>query len=204
MNSLEDVAQKVADCTNCGLSKTRTTAVPGEGARDAKIMFIGEGPGFHEDRQGRPFVGSAGRFLDELLKSVGLKREEVFIANVVKCRPPNNRDPLPEEIGACRKYLDRQLELINPKVVVTLGRYSMARFLPNQAIGKNRGKVQNIEGYQVYPIYHPAAALHNGNLKRVIEEDFKAIPDLAEEPAEPTHSEEVEGVQMNMFQDLVM
>ena len=201
MSSLEEVAQQVSVCTDCALSKNRTTAVPGEGPGDAKIMFIGEGPGFHEDRQGRPFVGLAGQFLEELLKSVGLKREDVFIANVVKCRPPNNRDPLPGEIAACRKYLDRQLELIKPKVVVTLGRYSMARFLPNQTIGKNRGKAKNVEGFQVYPIYHPAAALHNQNLKRVIEEDFKAIPSLVQQAPAAVQPEDQLGVQLNMFRD---
>ncbi len=199
MNSLEDVAQQVSVCTDCALSKTRTTAVPGEGPPDAEIMFIGEGPGFHEDRQGRPFVGPAGKFLDALLESSGLRREEVFIANVVKCRPPNNRDPLSGEISACRKYMDRQLELINPKVVVTLGRYSMARFLPNQTISKTRGRVRMVEGRQVYPIYHPAAALHNGNLKRVIEEDFKAIPALVHQSPAPQQAEEPPGKQLNMF-----
>ena len=143
MSSLEEVAQQVSVCTDCPLSKGRTKAVPGEGPADAEIMFIGEGPGFHEDQQGRPFVGPAGQFLDQLIMSAGLKREEVFIANVVKCRPPNNRDPLPGEIAACRKHLDKQIELINPKVVVTLGRYSMARFLPNQTIGKIRGRARS-------------------------------------------------------------
>lgn len=199
MNSLEDVAQQVSVCTDCALSTTRTNAVPGEGPPDAEIMFIGEGPGFHEDRQGRPFVGPAGKFLDALLESSGLSREEVFIANVVKCRPPNNRDPLPGEISACRKYMDRQIELINPKVVVTLGRYSMARFLPNQTISKTRGRARMVEGRQVYPIYHPAAALHNGNLKRVIEEDFKAIPGLVRQSPAPQQAEEPPGKQLNMF-----
>ena len=199
MNSLEDVAQQVSVCTDCALSTTRTNAVPGEGPPDAEIMFIGEGPGFHEDRQGRPFVGPAGKFLNALLESSGLGREEVFIANVVKCRPPNNRDPLPGEIAACRKYMDRQLELINPKVVVTLGRYSMARFLPNQTISKTRGRARMVEGRQVYPIYHPAAALHNGNLKRVIEEDFKAIPALVHQEPAQQGAEEPPGKQLNMF-----
>ena len=199
MNSLEDVAQQVSVCTDCALSTTRTNAVPGEGPPDAEIMFIGEGPGFHEDRQGKPFVGPAGKFLDALLESSGLSRDEVFIANVVKCRPPNNRDPLPGEIAACRKYMDRQLELINPKVVVTLGRYSMARFLPNQTISKTRGRARMVEGRQVYPIYHPAAALHNGNLKRVIEEDFKAIPALVHQSPAPQRAEEPPGKQLNMF-----
>ncbi len=174
--------------------------MPGEGPSDAQIMLIGEGPGFHEDRQGRPFVGPSGQFLEELLKSVGLKRQDVFITNVVKCRPPNNRDPLPNEIAACRKYLDKQLELVNPKVVVTLGRYSMARFLPNQTISKNRGKAQNVEGFLVYPIYHPAAALHNQSLRKVIEEDFKAIPSLAQQAARQSRPAASPAKQLTMFQ----
>jgi len=199
MSSLEEVAQQVSVCTDCPLSKGRTKAVPGEGPADAEIMFIGEGPGFHEDRQGRPFVGPAGQFLDQLIMSVGLKREEVFIANVVKCRPPNNRDPLPGEIAACRKHLDKQIELINPKVVVTLGRYSMARFLPNQTIGKIRGKAKSVEGRLIYPMYHPAAALHNQNLRKVIEEDFKAIPSLVKQGAKETQPEEPSVQQLSMF-----
>ena len=199
MSSLEEVAQRVSVCTDCPLSKERTKAVPGEGPADAKIMFIGEGPGFHEDRQGRPFVGPSGHFLDQLITSVGLNREDVFIANVVKCRPPNNRDPLPGEIAACRKHLDKQIDLINPKVVVTLGRYSMAHFLPNQTIGKVRGRVRSVEGRCVYPMYHPAAALHNQNLRKVIEEDFKAIPSLVKQDAQETQSDEPSGQQLSMF-----
>jgi uracil-DNA glycosylase family 4 len=193
MNSMEEVAQKVSQCTDCSLSKGRDHAVPGEGPKDAEIMFIGEGPGFHEDRQGRPFVGPAGKFLEELLKSVGLMREKVFIANVVKCRPPNNRDPTPEEISFCRKYLDRQIELLDPKVIVTLGRYSMARFIPNQTIGKIRGRARTVDGRLVYPMYHPAAAFHNNNLRKVIVEDFKAIPNLVHQSPTKIQVEEPQG-----------
>src|SRR6266513_5599101 len=125
---LEKVAAEVSICTKCDLSKGRTKAVPGEGNPHARILFIGEGPGQQEDRQGRPFVGPAGQFLDELLASIELRRSDVFITNVVKCRPPNNRDPLPEEIAACDNYLDRQIAALNPQVIVTLGRYSMAKF----------------------------------------------------------------------------
>ena len=199
MNSLEEVARKVSACTDCALSKPRNNAVPGEGSADADIMFIGEGPGFHEDRLGRPFVGPSGKFLDTLLESNGLSREHEFIANVVKCRPPNNRDPLPDEIAACRKYIDRQIELIDPKVVVTLGRYSMSRFLPGQTIGKARGRPRMVEGRQIYPIYHPAAALHNGNLKKVIEEDFKSIPSLVNPAISSDRSEAPPARQLNMF-----
>ena len=127
---LENVAQEVALCTKCDLQYSRKNAVPGEGPSDAELLFIGEGPGFHENEQGRPFVGAAGRFLDELLTSINLKRSEVFITNVVKCRPPGNRDPQTEELAACSNYLDRQIHALNPKVIVTLGRFSMARFLP--------------------------------------------------------------------------
>ena len=178
MNTLEEIAQRVRVCTDCPLGSSRTNAVPGEGPADAPIIFIGEGPGYHEDRQGRPFVGPAGRFLDELLASIGFKREEVFIANMVKCRPPDNRDPVPAEIAACSKYLDRQIELIKPKLVVTLGRFSMARYFPNESISRARGKLRKVDGISVYPVMHPAAALHRQELKKVIEEDFKAIPIL--------------------------
>ncbi len=132
-------------------------------------MFIGEGPGFYEDRDGRPFIGQAGQLLDELLASIGLRRDDVFITNMVKCRPPNNRDPLPEEILACRTHLDKQLEMISPKVVVTLGRHSFSKFFPGEAISKARGKSRSWKGRTVFPMYHPAAALHNPKLRPVIE-----------------------------------
>ena len=181
MNSLEEIAQLVHVCADCSLSASRTNGVPGEGPPDAEIMFIGEGPGYYEDRQGRPFVGPAGKLLDELLATIGLRREEVFIANMVKCRPPNNRDPFPSEIAACSKYLDRQIELIRPKLVVTLGRFSFAKFFPKETISKARGKPRKVQGFTVYPIMHPAAALHRQEFKKVIEEDFKAIPRLLKE-----------------------
>ncbi|MBM3925720.1 MAG: uracil-DNA glycosylase [SAR202 cluster bacterium] len=204
MNNLAEVASRVSVCTDCILSKQRTLAVPGEGAGNASVMFIGEGPGFHEDRQGRPFVGPAGKFLSELLDSVGMKREDVFITNVVKCRPPGNRDPLPGEIQACKKYLDKQLELIKPKVVVTLGRHSMGRYMPGQTITKVHGKPKRVDDVMVYPLYHPAAALHNVSLKSVIEEDFKAVPGLLKEAAKETakpaaKTEEQSSKQLNLF-----
>ncbi len=200
MSTLEELAQRINVCTDCPLSKTRTKAVPGHGSANAEIMMIGEGPGFHEDRQGLPFVGPAGRFLDQLITSAGLDRKEVFITNVVKCRPPNNRDPMPGEISACRKHLDRQIELIDPKVVVTLGRYSMARFIAKQTIGKVRGSPKSVEGRLIYPMYHPAAALHNQNLKKIIEEDFNAIPGLIHQAADAVAPEEPpDAQQLNMF-----
>jgi DNA polymerase len=139
-------------------------------------MFIGEGPGYHEDRQGRPFVGPAGQFLEGLLASIGTSRERVFIANMVKCRPPQNRDPLPAEITACSKYLDRQIELINPRLIVTLGRFSLGRFFPGENISRARGKVREKDGRYIYPVMHPAAALYRQELRATIIEDFKAIP----------------------------
>ena len=178
MNSLDEIARLVRQCTDCPLSQGRTNAVPGEGAPDAEIIFIGEGPGYHEDRQGRPFVGPAGQFLEELLASIGMQREQVFIANMVKCRPPQNRDPLPAEVSACSKYLDRQIELINPKLIVTLGRFSLVRFFPGESIGRARGKVREKDGRFIYPIMHPAAALHRQDVRPLIIEDFKAIPEV--------------------------
>ena len=190
MDSLEEIAQRVRACNDCPLGNSRTNAVPGEGPANARIMFIGEGPGFHEDKQGRPFVGPAGGFLEGLLESIGLSREDVFIANMVKCRPPNNRDPLPAEITACSKYLDRQIELINPGLLVTLGRFSLGKFFPKETISKARGKVRNVEGRNVYPVMHPAAALHRQELRSVIEGDFKAIPGLLETSADPTEDDQ--------------
>jgi uracil-DNA glycosylase len=190
---LKEVAAEVSTCTKCNLCKTRTKAVPGEGNVNAKILFIGEGPGFHEDRQARPFVGPAGQFLDELLSSIHLKRADVFITNVVKCRPPGNRDPLPEEIAACDNYLDRQIAALKPQVIVTLGRYSMAKFFSNEKISSIHGRARKKDGYICIAMYHPAAGLHQASLKDVIREDFKKIPmviaeaeRMANEPPKPT------------------
>src|SRR5512136_645574 len=178
MSELSKLAEEVAACTKCILSKSRTKAVPGEGPEHARILFVGEGPGFHEDKQGRPFVGQSGQFLAELLAGIGMKREDVFIANVVKCRPPGNRDPLPEEIEACRPFLDRQIELINPRVVVTLGRYSMARWFPNAKISAIHGQTRKLEGRLIVPMFHPAAALHQPSLRRDVEADFQKLPEI--------------------------
>lgn len=175
---LKKVAQEVSACTQCNLHYSRVNAVPGEGPVDAQIMFIGEGPGFHENQQGRPFVGAAGRFLEELLNGIGLKRTDVFITNIVKCRPPGNRDPETQEIEACNQYLERQIHAINPKVIVTLGRYSMNRFLPNAKISDIHGQAMNVKGRLVVAMYHPAAALHQRSLRPVIEKDFSQLPDL--------------------------
>jgi DNA polymerase len=176
--TLDEIAAQVTACENCELHFSRKRSVPGEGPADAKIMFIGEGPGFNENEQGRPFVGQAGNFLNELLAAAGLKREEVFICNVVKCRPPGNRDPQPAELEACGKYLDRQIEAINPKVIVTLGRFSMAKFLPLARISSIHGHASVVEGRMIVPMFHPAAALHQPNLKPQVIEDFKKLPGL--------------------------
>jgi DNA polymerase len=175
---LKQVALEVSACIKCDLHYSRKNAVPGEGPATAEILFIGEGPGFHENEQGRPFVGAAGKYLEELLANVGMERSEVFIANVVKCRPPGNRDPLPGELAACSEYLERQIQAINPRVIVTLGRYSMARFLPNAKIGDIHGQALFIRGRLIVAMYHPAAALHQHSLKATIEYDFARLPDM--------------------------
>ena len=196
---LQEIAAQVMNCEACSLHHSRKNAVPGEGSPDSEIMFIGEGPGFHENEQGRPFVGQAGKFLDELLKEAGYLREQVFIANVVKCRPPGNRDPLPEELTACSRYLDRQIEAINPCVIVTLGRVSMGKFLPNARISEVHGKTFWVHERLIVPMYHPAAALHQPSLKNTIIADFKMLPAAINNaraagrniPAQPKITEEV-------------
>ncbi|MCS6906463.1 MAG: uracil-DNA glycosylase [Anaerolineales bacterium] len=180
-DELERIAKEVAQCRLCELHHSRKRAVPGEGPPNAEIMFIGEGPGFHENEQGRPFVGAAGKFLDELLAKVGMRREQVFITNVVKCRPPSNRDPKPEEVEVCTKnYLERQIQAINPKVIITLGRYSMGLFLPNAKISEVHGQSFWVKGRLIVPMYHPAAGLHQLSLKPEIERDFLRLPELLE------------------------
>jgi DNA polymerase len=175
--TLQLIAQEVKTCTLCGLHAGRTRAVPGEGPPDAKIMLIGEGPGYHEDRQGRPFVGPSGQFLDELLAMAGLRRSDVFIGNVVKCRPPQNRDPQPDEVAACtQSYLFRQIDAIAPTVIVTLGRFSMSLFLPGERIMRIHGQPRSVEGRLVVPMLHPAAALHQPQNRPLIEADFQRLP----------------------------
>jgi DNA polymerase len=176
MTALTNLSREVSVCDRCSLAQSRTRAVPGEGPENAAIMFIGEGPGFHEDQQGRPFVGPAGQFLDELLQSIGLRRENVYITNVVKCRPPGNRDPQPGEIAACQPYLDQQIALIKPKVIVTLGRYSMARAFPGEKISTIHGKPRKVGEIVYVPMFHPAAALHQPSLRKTVEEDFAKLP----------------------------
>lgn len=175
LEELRAVAAEVRNCRNCRLCETRTLAVPGEGPVNAHILFIGEGPGANEDAQGRPFVGAAGRLLDEMLEAAYLKRKDVFICNVVKCRPPGNRDPEPDEILACGKYLDRQIDAIHPKVIVTLGRFSMAKFFPNARISQIHGRASRVGDYLVVAMYHPAAALHQPTLRPELERDFTGL-----------------------------
>jgi len=178
---LEEIAAEVRVCPRCELARTRTQAVPGEGDPAARVMLIGEGPGWHEDREGRPFIGNAGKFLNELLAIAGLSRESVFITNVVKCRPPGNRDPLPDEIAACAPYLDRQIVTINPDVIVTLGRFSMARWFPGERISRIHGQAKRDGPRFIVPMYHPAAALHQSALRGAIEEDFSKLPKILAE-----------------------
>lgn len=200
---LEQIASEVRVCPRCELSRTRTHAVPGEGDPAARVMLIGEGPGWHEDREGRPFVGNAGKFLNELLTIAGLSRESVFITNVVKCRPPGNRDPLPDEIAACAPYLDRQIAAINPDVVVTLGRFSMARWFPGERISRIHGQPKRDGVRLIVPMYHPAAALHQSALRGAIEDDFSKLPKiLAEAERERASKAEPDAPpssQMSMF-----
>ena len=178
--SLEELNNQILKCEKCALYKTRTNVVPGEGSPKAEIMFIGEGPGKNEDEQGRPFIGAAGKLLDKLIELIGLTRKDIYIANVVKCRPPGNRDPLPEEVDACRPWLDQQIEIIKPKLIVLLGRHSMDRFLPNQKISIDHGKPKRHNGQVYFPIYHPAAALYRNSLLEDLEKDFKKIPKVLE------------------------
>lgn len=179
---LEKITRRVAKCTRCPLYKKAINPVPGEGSPKAEVMFIGEGPGYWEDQKGRPFVGQAGKLLDQLLQSIKLSRKEVFIGNMVKHRPPGNRDPLPGEIEACQPFLDEQIKIINPKIIVTLGRFSMAKFLPDEKISQIHGQARFVdwEGKKliVLPMYHPAAALRRGEIRHQMKEDFQKIPQL--------------------------
>jgi len=175
---LKEIAAQASVCKRCALHHSRKLAVPGVGDPYTSIMFIGEGPGFHENEQGLPFVGAAGKFLDELLGEASMNRGDVFITNVVKCRPPGNRDPNTEELTACKTYLDRQIATINPDVIVTLGRISMGYYIQNGKISAIHGKSFWLSGRMVVPMYHPAAALHQPSLRAVIKADFSKLPGL--------------------------
>jgi uracil-DNA glycosylase len=179
--TLAQIAKEISVCTNCALHESRKQAVPGEGPANAEIMFIGEGPGFHENEQGRPFVGAAGKFLDQLLAQAGVTRADVWIGNVVKCRPPENRDPLPDELSACDMYLERQIEAINPSIIVTLGRFSMGKYMQGAKISQIHGQMRKVGERYVIAMFHPAAALHQAALKPAILADFASLPELLKE-----------------------
>lgn len=204
MSDLIILAEQIRTCQRCRLAQTRLKAVPGEGPENAPIMLIGEGPGFHEDRQGRPFVGRSGELLEKLLGSIGLSRRDVFIANVVKCRPPDNRDPLPDEIEACQPYLERQIELIRPKLVITLGRISMGRYFPGQSITRIHGQIKRVGEISYVPMFHPAAALRNPQWMAAIQQDFAQLAPLVAElypghSGEPSRSQADEPQQLSLF-----
>ena len=200
MSALSELYEVIELCQLCEIAKHRTKAVPGEGPEDADIMFIGEAPGWHEDQQGRPFVGPAGQFLDQLLASIGLNRGQVYIANVIKCRPMGNRDPLPSEILNCHQWLKRQIELICPLMIVTLGRYSMAEFFPGKTISKIHGTAQKRDNIIYYAMYHPAAALHQQSLRQAIEADMLKIPAILSK-VKTLPETESPPQQLNMFGD---
>ncbi|MSQ11891.1 MAG: uracil-DNA glycosylase [Dehalococcoidia bacterium] len=181
MSELLELEGRIRACTDCTLSRTRTNAVPGEGPENPRLVFIGEGPGFYEDHEGRPFVGAAGRLLEQLLAGIGLTRDQVFITNVVKCRPPENRDPLPGEVQACRKYLEHQLRLLRPQVVATLGRFSLGHFFPQETIGRVHGRPRQTGDVTIYPLYHPAAALRSSTVRKALEDDMKRLPAVLKE-----------------------
>jgi DNA polymerase len=191
--SRPQLSRAIHDCTRCKLHQGRKRAVSGEGPAPADLMLIGEGPGFNEDKQARPFVGAAGQFLEELLAGCGYKRSEVFIANVVKCRPPGNRDPEADELAACRSFLERQIELVNPKVIVTLGRFSTSYYFPGASISQIHGQPQRVGQRLIVPMFHPAAALHQPRWKPLIIEDFQRLPAfVAEAAAGPAQAEEID------------
>jgi uracil-DNA glycosylase family 4 len=178
-DSLQTVAAEVIGCTKCRLCETRKNAVPGEGSKNAKVMFVGEAPGGEEDVQGRPFVGAAGKLLTELLESVNLKREEVYITNVVKCRPPNNRPPRKDETTACRAYLDRQVALMRPKVICPMGNSAIRAFIDSEkSVTGLHGIPFEEESITYFPMYHPAAALYTASLREVMQEDFRKLRGL--------------------------
>jgi len=212
--ALREYAEETASCTRCALAQGRSQVVFGSGSPDADLMFVGEAPGFHEDQQGIPFVGQAGKLLDSLLEGIGLTRADVFVANVLKCRPPGNRDPLPDEIAACEPHLFRQIELIEPKLVATLGNFA-TKLLSGRPTGITRvhGQEQEVTlgamTVLLYPLYHPAAALYTPSMQKVLEEDFARIPELltrataepspAEDPPARALEPERDSVQLGLF-----
>lgn len=201
MIEYQKLVQQISTCRKCTLGYKRTKAVAGDGSLEADIFFTGEAPGYYEDQVGKPFVGRAGKLLDKLLESINLSRKEVYITNLLKCRPPNNRDPLPNEIKACSDYLNEQLEIIAPKLIVTLGRYSLSRFFPNSSLSNVRGTLMEYKNISLYPVYHPAAGLRNGNIMDKLQMDFTRIPEIME-LVENTANEKrnkQEDSQLNLF-----
>ncbi len=183
---LEELEKQISECKKCDLYKTRTNPVVGGGSQDAEIMFVGEAPGFNEDKQGKPFVGQAGNILDQLLKSIGMSREDIYVTNILKCRPPGNRNPQEEEINSCAHYLDRQIELIKPKVICCLGNFAIKFILKKfnldkeiQGASKIHGKVLKVSTLngqiKIIPLYHPAVATYNMNMLNILKEDFEKI-----------------------------
>jgi uracil-DNA glycosylase family 4 len=208
--TLAQVAREVAVCEKCVLYHSRKKAVPGEGPAKCEIMFIGEGPGFYENEQGRPFVGAAGKFLDELLAQAGLQRQDVWITNIVKCRPPGNRDPLPDEVTACNEYLERQIRAVDPSIIITLGRHSMGKYMPGAKITSVHGQMRKVGERYVIAMFHPAAALHQASLKPAVLADFAKLPQLLEQArkglgrdkqggSKPEEPSEGDLRQLNMF-----
>lgn len=194
--TLQELGHSLKDCERCRLSSGRTQVVFGTGNPNASIMFVGEAPGFYEDKQGIPFVGAAGKLLNELLESAGLSRTDIYIANVIKCRPPDNRDPLPDEVETCKPFLFQQIEAIKPKVVCTLGNFAMQTLLGKKVgIMKMRGQVFQVQDFFVFPLLHPAAALHQGNLNEPLREDFRKLKTFLDRQTEPATPIE----QMNLF-----
>lgn len=181
--TLSAINNEIRTCTKCSLHETRTNAVPGDGPADAQLMFVGEAPGFHEDQQGLPFVGASGKYLTDLLMGIDLRREEVYITNIVRCRPPGNRDPFMSEIETCEPYLERQITVIKPHVIATLGRFSMNYFLPKAKISNIHGQAVREQGRVYFPLFHPAAALRNPGLQDVMRADFAKLKALLEELA---------------------
>jgi DNA polymerase len=198
---LRALAAEIQACTACPLHRSARQAVPGEGSGESGIFFLGEAPGYHEDVQGRPFVGAAGQLLDELLAGIGLDRSKVFITNVVRHRPPENRDPLPDEVSACDIWMRRHFEVLKPRVIVTLGRHAMYKFFPAESISRIHGKMRKTaEGLVVFPVYHPAAALHQPALRSALQADFDALSlFLATEPPAAKAAPEEKAVQTTLF-----
>ena len=188
-DTLVALADEIRACRACPLQRSARQAVPGEGSAESGILFLGEAPGYNEDVQGRPFVGPAGQLLDQLLAGIGLDRSKVFITNVVRHRPPENRDPLPEEVAACHVWFERHLALLTPRVVVTLGRHAMYKFFPGESISRVHGRARKKDGITIFPVFHPAAALHQPSLRSDLEKDFQALAKFLETTPRPAAPE---------------